>query len=147
MKSLLTLEQKAATQVYYSVAMQMFHKMFEIGNAANDRSEAVRYSDRLAENIAMTPEVSRRTQGSKIVIAAIKKNGVVFTGTRHGHIIRDMVESGFIKDQKKDYVEQHEQGFVDDKGNYHSRDDARYIAIHAEQVKPDHGILYSEDLW
>lgn len=82
-----------------------------------------------------------------IVIAAIKRNNVVFTGLRHGHIIRDMVECGFITDIKTEYVHQDEQGFVDDLSNYHSREQARLIAIEAGQVPEDHGMLYSEDLW
>lgn len=82
-----------------------------------------------------------------IVIAAIKKNGVVFTGLRHGHIIRDMVECGFLDDMVRDYVEMDEQGFVDDLGNYLTRKQARLIAIEAGQISSRHGMLYSEDLW
>lgn len=83
----------------------------------------------------------------RIVAAAICKNGIVFTGVRHGHIIRDMVAVGFLSDIKKDYVSGDEQGFIDNNGIYVSREHARTIAIHSGQIKPDHGTLYSEDLW
>lgn len=81
-----------------------------------------------------------------IVIAAIKRDGIVFTGLRHGHIIRDMVECGFLTDINKPVLDQ-EQGFVDDLGNYIPRPQATAIAVEAGQVKEGHGTLYSEDLW
>lgn len=83
---------------------------------------------------------------ARIVIAAIKRDGVVFTGLRHGHIIRDMVECGFLTDIKKPVL-QEEQGFVDTNGIYLSREAARVYAIKSKQVQPNHGTLYSEDLW
>lgn len=83
----------------------------------------------------------------RIVIAAIEKNGNVFTGLRHGFIIRDMVNSGFIKDLEKDRVYADEQGFVDSNNVFLSRASARLIAIEAGQIDKDHGTLYSEDLW
>jgi len=82
----------------------------------------------------------------KIIIAAIKRDGIVFTGLRHGHIIRDMVECGFLTDMNKPVLG-HEQGFVDENGDYWDREESRQIAIHGGQIKPDHGTLYSEDLW
>lgn len=81
-----------------------------------------------------------------IVIGAIKRGGIVFTGLRHGHIIRDMVECGYLTDMNKPVLDS-EQGFVDDLGNYLTRDQARMVAIEAGQVPIDHGTLYSEDLW
>lgn len=112
MKSLLTVEQKAATQVYYSVAMQMFNKMFEIGNAANDRSEAVRYSERLAENIAMTPEISRRTNNQALDLAmeVVEQWGYepepgVFT-------------SGGLSTLESAFAILRENGMLDSKGRY-----------------------------
>ena len=88
-----------------------------------------------------------KVEPRRIVIAAIKKNGIVFTGLRHGHIIRDMVGCGFLKDPKEDYVYTEEQGFVDNHGKYWSREDARDVAVEAGQVDSTHGTLYSEDLW
>lgn len=40
-----------------------------------------------------------------------------------------------------------QQGFIDSNGIFVGRPHARTIAIAAGQVKPDHGVLYSEDLW
>ena len=94
----------------------------------------------------VTPvEVPKDT--NRIVIAAIKKNGIVFTGLRHGFIIRDMVSTGFLKDPNKDKVLNEEQGFVDSNNIFLTREGARGIAIIAGQIKPNHGMLYSEDLW
>ncbi len=83
----------------------------------------------------------------RIVCAAVKKYGVVFTGVRHGYIIKSMVDVGFLKDVKKDYVQPSEQGFVDNENNYLSREEAREVAIKSGQIKDSHGTLYSEDLW
>lgn len=83
----------------------------------------------------------------KIVAAAVKKYGVVFTGVRHGHIIRDMVAVGFLTDVKNDYVFAKEQGFVDSHNNYLSREQAWHVAVDAGQIDSGHGVLYSEDLW
>lgn len=88
----------------------------------------------------------KRSQNLRIVAAAVERDGVVFTGQRHGHIIRDMVEMGFLTDKKKP-VQAEEQGFVASDGKAYSRRAAREIAIRSGQIKPDHGTLYSEDLW
>ncbi len=58
MKSLLTEEQRIATRTYARVANQMMNKMFEIGNSANDRSEAVEETRKLIEDFMLTPEIS-----------------------------------------------------------------------------------------
>jgi hypothetical protein len=82
----------------------------------------------------------------RIVAAAIKRDGVVFTGVRHGHIIRDMVDVGFLTDMNKP-VTYAEQGFIDSRGNYWQRDDAWQVAFEAGQIEKEHSTLYSEDLW
>jgi hypothetical protein len=82
----------------------------------------------------------------KIIAAAIKRDGIVFTGVRHGHIIKSMVDVGFLTDMNKPVLG-HEQGFIDERGEYWNREESRQIAIYAGQIKPDHGTLYSEDLW
>lgn len=84
---------------------------------------------------------------ARIVVAAVCKNGVVFTGDRHGHIIKDMVTVGFLKEMNKDYVSSEEQGFVDSNNIYWPRDEAWHVALAAGQIKSNHGTLYSEDLW
>lgn len=86
---------------------------------------------------------------NRIVAAAIKKRGIVFTGVRHGLIIKDMVDVGFLVDPKTDYVYEREQGFIDSNGRFLRRDEARDVALAARQIdKTKHkGLLYSEDLW
>lgn len=58
--TMLTEEQRIATRTYARVANTMTMKMFEIGNSADDRSEAVIESMKLIKILAMTPEISRR---------------------------------------------------------------------------------------
>lgn len=82
----------------------------------------------------------------RIVIAAVRRDGITFTGLRHGHIIRDMVECGFLTDMNKP-VRSEEQGFVDSTGRFVNREFACELAKLNNQVKEDHGTLYSEDLW
>lgn len=82
----------------------------------------------------------------RIVIAAVRRGGITFTGLRHGHIIRDMVECGFLTDIKKPVLS-HEQGFVDSTGRFVNREYAAELAKANNQVPQDHGTLYSEDLW
>lgn len=81
----------------------------------------------------------------RIVAAAIKWKGVVFTGVRHGEIIAQLVRLRLVKDTE--HVTAEVQGFVADNGVYMNRERARLYAITAHQIKPDHGTLYSEDLW
>ena len=85
----------------------------------------------------------------RIIAAAIRKRGVVFTGVRHGHIIRDMVMVGFLMEMgsERDRVYDKEQGFIDQYGKYYQRDEARVVALQAGQIRPGHPTLYSEDLW
>lgn len=82
----------------------------------------------------------------RIVAAAVKRDGVVFTGVRHGFVIKSMVDVGFLTDMNKPVLG-HEQGFIDSRGNYWSREDAWQVAYEAGQISKDHGTLYSEDLW
>lgn len=93
-------------------------------------------------------DISHLDKGpSRIIAAAIRYKGVTYTGSRHGHIIRSMVEVTTLKDMLKDKVTDNMQGFIDQYGRWYSREDSREIAIKANQIKPDHGTLYSEDLW
>jgi len=57
--SMLTDGQKIATQTYARAISMMFQKMFEIGNAADDRSEAVIQTTRLMREFSTTPEIGR----------------------------------------------------------------------------------------
>lgn len=60
MKSLLTEEQRIATQTYGRTISMLMQKMFEIGNAADDRSEAVIQTAKLMKEFSITPEIHRR---------------------------------------------------------------------------------------
>lgn len=82
-----------------------------------------------------------------IVAAAIKWKGIVYTGTRHGFIIKQLVELGQLKDKTNDRVTDEMQGFLDSNGIFLTRAGGRSVAVTSQQVKPDHGTLYSEDLW
>lgn len=84
-----------------------------------------------------------------IVAAAIKRGPVVFTGTRHGHIIQQMVDLGFIRELPKDRVMSDEQGFLTNEGRWVDRAEGMRLAIDAGQLEyrehfPE---LFSEDLW
>lgn len=84
----------------------------------------------------------------RIVAAAIKRHGdpVVFTGVRHGHIIKSMVDVGYLTDMNRPVLGT-EQGFIDNEGTYWNRAEALVIAMAADQVSSEHSTLYSEDLW
>lgn len=80
-----------------------------------------------------------------ITKAAIKLNEVVYTGTRHGFIIRDMVENHGCKPP----ITKETQGFVDELGNFYTRKEALAHVLECGQITelkwPP--TLYSEDLW
>lgn len=82
-----------------------------------------------------------------IVAAAIKWNGIIFTGDHHGNILHYLVKIGQLKDMKKDKITDDMQGFINENGFFLNRSDARVIAIGSKQIKRNHGTLYSEDLW
>lgn len=83
---------------------------------------------------------------NRVIAAAIKRDGIIFTGVRHGHIIRDMVAVGFLTDKNKP-VRAEEQGFIDSQGRFIGRFTARQVAFKAGQVDRIEGELYSEDVW
>lgn len=78
----------------------------------------------------------------KIVDAAIKySDGEVATGKRHYQII-------FLKSIEGRSSIGAEQGFVDSKGNFLTREEAKEVALRAGQIKKSHkGLLFSEDVW
>jgi hypothetical protein len=80
----------------------------------------------------------------KLVASALYRDGVIVTGKRHADCIKKAV-----KELDWDIpIQSHEQGFVDDLGNYYNRKDALQIAINAGQISKDFKqILSSEDLW
>jgi hypothetical protein len=82
-----------------------------------------------------------------IVAAAIKYNNVIYTGTRHAFIIRNIREKF---PNAKFYISGEQQGFVDDKGNFLSRAEAAQVAIKAGQITKlrwSDTDLFSEEMW
>ena len=77
--------------------------------------------------------------------AAILKNGVILVGRRHNDIIRMMSAAGMSLPVTKGAV----QGFIDDKGDFLTRQQAEVHARACGQLtKPCIGsVLTSEDLW
>jgi len=78
-----------------------------------------------------------------IVAAAIKHDGIVFTGARHNEIIHYLIQLGYQKP-----IPNNEQGFIDDNGKYWNRHQSRVLAKRSNQLNWDHRrVLTSEDLW
>lgn len=78
-----------------------------------------------------------------IVAAAIKyPNGEVLTALRHYKIIHMQAQMGIPT--KGDC----EQGFIDHRGVFLTREEAKEVAIQCGQIDKNHdGTLYSEDIW
>lgn len=81
---------------------------------------------------------------TKIVAAAIMRNGEIVTGKRHSDCIHEVVARGWARP-----IKQMEQGFVDENGKYYDRYEANKLAIESGQLDPSKadGPLISEDLW
>ena len=81
-----------------------------------------------------------------ITSSAIRQGTLIFSipaPARHHHIIHEMARQGF----PLPIIGQ--QGFLDNKGNFHNREEAGKIALKEEQIRrlytpPE---LFSEDLW
>lgn len=89
------------------------------------------------------------TEPTKIVAAAILKDGKIWTGKRHSDIIYQKV----VKDIKTEpgvmpKVYQKDQGFLADNGMFLTREQAAVVAIKAGQLPEDFSkSLLSEYLW
>ena len=76
--------------------------------------------------------------------AAIRKDGVVYTGRRHCDIICEQFGKGIsFKGLKKSESE----GFVTDDGRFVNRQEAANIAFECGQTKENKQTLYSEDIY
>lgn len=75
--------------------------------------------------------------------AAILERCVVYTGTRHHLIIRDIVEKLGIEA----IPIMGEQGFLTDEGSFVSRAEAAKIAFAAGQIQERKEFLFSEDIF
>lgn len=71
--------------------------------------------------------------------AAIRKNGIIYTGKRHHLILNSAKPAGFLRDG--------EQGFVTETGQFVSREEAAEIAFLCGQILTRKTMLFSEDLY
>lgn len=79
-----------------------------------------------------------------IVNSAIKYEGDVFTGKRHPEIMKIIQETL----GRQCYFSQEGQGFVNHRGEFLNREEAKTHAKNCDQIDPDfEGVLTSEDLW
>ena len=76
----------------------------------------------------------------RIITAAIKHNGKIYTGSSHGNIMQEMTNSGV-----KGEFRNNEQGFLTDKGRFVNRVEAAKIAREAGQIKKGYADVYSLD--
>lgn len=72
--------------------------------------------------------------------AAILKNGIIYTGKRHNIILCD-------KSRPFQFLQNGEQGFITDKGEFLNREDAAKHAFQCGQIKVEKKRLLSEDLY
>lgn len=77
----------------------------------------------------------------RIVAAAIKENGVVFTGPHHHLIIWYIVPILGIKTSVG------QQGFITNRNRFVSRGEAADIAFMSKQISRATNCLFSEQLW
>lgn len=79
----------------------------------------------------------------RIVKAAVRKNGQVYTGKRHHEILNNIKPFGALKGS--------EQGFVTSTGRFVGREEARRIALDCGQVRKEdlrtNNLIFSEELW
>lgn len=115
MKSLLTEEQRITTRTYRHIAVDMINRMFEIGNAANDRSEALEQSKHIMQYIADTPELSVPVN-REMVDFAIE---VIY---QWGYEVEDGVyTSGGLSTLESAFAILRSYNLLDDKGRYRAK--------------------------
>lgn len=87
----------------------------------------------------------------RITHVAIRFDGKIYSlpePNRHHHVIRHIVDTTGVK-----YVDarNEDQGFLDETGQYLTRQEALVSALANKQVKDEsnirHKMLFSEDLW
>jgi hypothetical protein len=87
-----------------------------------------------------------------IVAAACKYGDVIITGARHYDKVMHGQLKAFSEDSELRLIRRGEviQGFIDNRGDFHNREDALKIAILAGQIKYKHSPeneLFSEDIY
>lgn len=87
----------------------------------------------------------------RIVCAAIKLDEFVITGARHYDSVMRMTIDHYDIYPVEDWYNKAEQGFIDQKGNFLTREEAWIVAEKAGQivrrVGGDEGCLFSENLY
>ena len=87
----------------------------------------------------------------KITEAALKCEGVVYTGWRHAYVRDDLIELGFTMKQIQTAFNPWNEGFVTESGRFLTRKQSLAYGIiigqvvNSELISPD--LLTSEDLW
>lgn len=109
--------------------------------AGEDRSE--RYWDALAAMLSHEIGVSRQviTAPERVMAAAIREGGVVYTAPHHAQIIHYLVPLLGIRRVSG------EQGFITSHNRFVSRAEAARVALAAGQTTKNEGSLFSEQLW
>lgn len=87
--------------------------------------------------------ISDKSYTMKIIAAAIRERGSIFTGRRHHEIIRAIVD-GRGREEGPVYGE---QGFLVDDGRFVGRNEAAKIAHEAGQILEPKESLFSEDVF
>jgi hypothetical protein len=83
-----------------------------------------------------------------IVAAAIKYLDKIHCGKRHASIMASITQQEIDMGMEPPRFYQNMQGFVDDDGNFHSREFALSIAKRCKQIPISFDrVLTSEDLW
>jgi hypothetical protein len=80
----------------------------------------------------------------RIVAAAVRLNGQVYSGLRHGVIMQEIWAKEGDNPSK---ITQEQIGFLTNTGEFLSRFDAGLVAYCAEQTTDRKSHLFSEDLW
>lgn len=88
----------------------------------------------------------------RVVCSAIRFGDIMLTGCRHWDVtMRNQVRNLSRVALKKINLEEEEQGFLDQWGNFMSREEAFQVAILSGQItREDMGCregLFSEDVW
>lgn len=93
------------------------------------------------EPAALSSPPAEPPDQERIVAAAIRRDGVIFTGPHHHQIFRYMVPMLGVKRITG------EQGFVASRNRFVGREEGARIAFASGQIKEEQDTLFSESLW
>jgi hypothetical protein len=90
----------------------------------------------------------RNAKHGRIVKAAIRLEGEIYTGYRHADILRDMRDLGISREKLHLLDQNWDQGFITETGRFLSRKQAMNYGLYIGQItKTKSATLTSEDLW